>query len=382
MQLGKFKAGQAAALSVILLFSGLGPVLGASLNQQLQQNENQQQQINGKISKYTDVEADLQQSISQKKSQISDTKNKLAGLGTQLTSANNAVSKAQQDLDDSETRLEARTEALGNRLRGIYEEGQVSYLELLFQSASLSDFVNRMEYLSKILANDQMLLRAIEQEKSVISVRKNSLVKQRDNLAQVKTRMEQQNAVMQQQEADYQSKLKQNQEMLDDLWAELQQSQAEEQQIRDLIRQSRYRSPGGARTGALLWPAPSLHAISSKFGYRYHPILHVNKLHSGMDIPVPMGSQVVAAADGVVIYEGLLGGDGNTLIIDHGGGLETLYCHLSAFLVRVGDKVQAGQTIAHSGGAAGAPGAGYSTGPHLHFETRVNGVPEDPLNYL
>ncbi len=378
----RFKAWQAVGLAVIFLFGGLGPVLGASLNQQLQQNQNQQQQINGKISKYTDVEADLQQSISQTDAQISDTKNKLVGLGTQLASANNAVSKAQQDLDDAESRLEARIEVLRDRLRGIYEEGQVSYLEILFQSASLSDFVSRMEYLRKILANDQSLLQAIEQEKSVIAQRRASLVKQRDSLAQVKNQVEQQNAVLQQQEADYQSKLKQNQAMLDNLWAELQQSQAEEQQIRDLIRQSQYRSPGGARTGALLWPAPSLHAISSKFGYRYHPILHVNKLHSGIDIPVPVGSQVVAAADGVVIYAGYLGGDGNTLIIDHGGGLETLYAHLSQFLVRVGDKVQAGQTIAHSGGAAGSPGAGYSTGPHLHFETRVNGVPEDPLNYL
>jgi murein DD-endopeptidase MepM/ murein hydrolase activator NlpD len=381
------KIGLTLSLIVLFLLTTLLPALGDNLTDKLKQNQQQQQQTKQKISKYLDEEADLLQSIVDTEAKMSESMNKLTNLDNQLTAANAEVSKAEKELSESEAELVKRTEALHKRIRGVYQEGEITYLELLFQSSSLSDFVNRLEYLRKILSNDQRLVEEISKQKNEIQTRKSGLIKQRDSVAAVKTQQEQEKSQLQQEQGVYETKLKRKQSMLDELTKELSISQSEEQQIQDqidqVIKNSNPKNPGqGSRPGALIWPAPSVHSISSKFGWRYHPILHVNKLHTGIDIPVSMGSQVIAAADGEVIWAGYMTGYGYTMIVAHGGAMQTLYAHLSSYGARVGDDVRAGQTIALSGGAAGHPGAGYSTGAHLHFEVRINGHPEDPLNYL
>ena len=127
---------------------------------------------------------------------------------------------------------------------------------------------------------------------------------------------------------------------------------------------------------AMTWPVPSSQRITSEYGNRYHPILHVNKFHSGIDIGASEGSQILAANDGMVIFSGVKGGYGNCVMIDHGGGIVTLYGHCSKLLVSEGQNVTKGQNIALVGST------GQSTGPHCHFEVRVNGSTTNPLNYL
>ncbi|HZW82787.1 MAG TPA: peptidoglycan DD-metalloendopeptidase family protein [Candidatus Deferrimicrobium sp.] len=381
------KIGLTLSLIIIFVLSTLLPALGDNLNDKLKENKQQQQQTIQKISKYQDEEEDLRQSLVDAETKMSESMTKLTDLDNQLTTANAEVSKAEKELSASQAELTKRTEALHKRIRGVYQEGEVTYLQLLFQSSSLSDFVNRLEYLRKILSNDQRLVEEISKQKNEIQTRKSGLVKQRDSVAAVKTQQEQEKSQLQQEQGVYQTQLAKKQSMLDQLTKELSISQAEEQQIQaqidQVIKNSKPKnSAQGSRPGALSWPAPSVHSISSKFGMRYHPVLHVYKLHTGIDIPVSMGSQVVAAADGEVIWAGYMTGYGYTIIVSHGGSMQTLYAHLSSYGVRAGDDVKAGQTIALSGGAAGHPGAGYSTGPHLHFEVRINGVPEDPVNYL
>lgn len=125
------------------------------------------------------------------------------------------------------------------------------------------------------------------------------------------------------------------------------------------------------------WPAPGYTTITSPFGWRYHPILHYWRLHAGTDIGAPEGAKAAAAASGTVVSAGWnSGGLGNFVLIDHGGGYETGYGHLSRIVVRKGQKVTMGQQI----GCVGM--TGLATGPHLHFEVRVNGTPVDPLGYL
>jgi murein DD-endopeptidase MepM/ murein hydrolase activator NlpD len=121
-------------------------------------------------------------------------------------------------------------------------------------------------------------------------------------------------------------------------------------------------------------PVPG--AITSGFGYRMHPIFHVRKLHTGVDMHAGMGESIKAAAAGTVVFAGWRGGYGKCVIIDHGGGLATLYAHQSEILVSVGQVVKRGVVIGKVGST------GYSTGPHLHFEVRVNGTPVDPVGYL
>jgi murein DD-endopeptidase MepM/ murein hydrolase activator NlpD len=124
----------------------------------------------------------------------------------------------------------------------------------------------------------------------------------------------------------------------------------------------------------LLWPAAG--PITSGFGYRIHPIFGTRTLHTGIDIGAPYGAPVVAADSGTVIYAGTMSGYGNVVMVDHGGGISTLYGHLSAFSVGNGQSVGRGTRIASVGCT------GYCTGPHLHFEVRINGTPVDPMPYL
>ena len=124
------------------------------------------------------------------------------------------------------------------------------------------------------------------------------------------------------------------------------------------------------------WPVPGYHKVTSPYGNRYHPVLKKNKFHSGVDLRAPMGTPIVAANDGKVLSAGYNSGYGNRIYIDHGGGIVTVYAHNSKLLVKAGDKVKRGQTIAKAGST------GRSTGPHLHFEVRKNGKTTNPMNWI
>ncbi len=148
----------------------------------------------------------------------------------------------------------------------------------------------------------------------------------------------------------------------------------ESNQIETLLQAASVRYAGRNRGGQLLWPA--IGPITSPFGWRIHPIFGTREFHPGVDIGAPYGSTVIAADAGVIEFAGVMTGYGNVVVIDHGGGLATLYGHLSAYAVAVGQNVGRGAPIANVGCT------GYCTGPHLHFEVRINGVPVDPMPYL
>ena len=124
-----------------------------------------------------------------------------------------------------------------------------------------------------------------------------------------------------------------------------------------------------------MWPCPSCHYLTSYFGWRYHPVYHENRYHSGVDIGASYGATVVAADGGTVITSGYVSGYGECIVINHGNGLTTLYGHMSSRVVSVGQSVSKGQTIGYVGST------GVSTGPHLHWEVTLNGQRVDPLNY-
>jgi murein DD-endopeptidase MepM/ murein hydrolase activator NlpD len=128
--------------------------------------------------------------------------------------------------------------------------------------------------------------------------------------------------------------------------------------------------------GKMAWPVPGYSRISSPYGYRIHPIFKVKKLHTGIDIPAPTGTAITAAAAGTVIYSDWLGGYGKVIMLDHGGGVVSLYAHNSALVLSEGQSVKRGDTISKAGST------GNSTGPHLHFEVRKNGAYVDPLPWL
>ena len=128
--------------------------------------------------------------------------------------------------------------------------------------------------------------------------------------------------------------------------------------------------------GEMAWPAPGYYTITSPFGYRVHPILGVTRFHSGVDIGVPTGGKVIAANDGIVIKTTYTSSYGNMVMIDHGGGIVTLYAHGSKIIATLGQEVKRGDVIMEAGST------GWSTGPHLHFEVRLDGEYQQPLDYI
>ncbi len=129
-------------------------------------------------------------------------------------------------------------------------------------------------------------------------------------------------------------------------------------------------------SGKMAWPVPGQSVVTSKFGYRIHPIFKVRRFHPAIDIRAPMGTAIVAAEQGTVLFTGNNGGYGKAIIINHGGGISTQYSHLLSFAVKVGDRVAKGQVIAK------ADHTGWSTGSHLDFIVRLNGEPQNPLLYV
>lgn len=295
-----------------------------------------------------------------------------------LRAAEQQVLSTQQRLVEAEQRLALQRRRFGRRIAASYQEGPVTYTDVMLGSRNLSDFLDRQYYVSRVMGQDAVLLDGLrEAQKSVVRQRQALVEKQKrlaeahqDNLqrvAQVAEQAAARKTLLQELRRDRVLQEQQLQE-LEETSNDIQHSLEEE-----LIR--RQANPGSYRalprwSGGLARPA--MGPITSTFGYRMHPVLRYRRLHAGVDIGAGAGAPVSAAADGEVFFASWRGGYGRCIIVLHGGGMSTLYGHLSRIDVAAGQRVRRGQRI----GAVGS--TGLSSGPHLHFEVRRNGVPVSP----
>ena len=323
----------------------------------------------------------------------------LALLGTELR-----IEEAEEDLAAAQAERDMQEELLRARLRAMHESGSVGYLEVLFQAASFSDFLMRMEYVRAVAEFDQDLLNRLEatearvannietlgrervlitdlhfQQDRAIQAIHNALEEREAWFAIIAQDEERLALLLELQEAE--------QRALEEEFGQVQmQLRAEEAEIERQRRQEQQRQNEAQRQASLAhlnnfngdfsWPVPTHSRISSHFGTRTHPISGRQEHHSGTDIPAPTGTRIIAAQEGVVRLAGRHGGYGITVIIDHYGGYSTLYAHNSQNLVSAGQRVYRGQHIANVGST------GVSTGPHLHFEIRLNGRAVNPMRYF
>jgi len=364
---------------VIALFgvSGL-PLQADELSDALQQQQaiqQQQSQAKGRLDQLTFTADKLKAQIAELNIQVAAAASDLKAKQQAYSQAQSQVAAVEKELAAKEAELEKRRETLAKRLKGIYETGQVSYLELLFQSSDLMDFVTRLEYLSKLVANDQDILAGIQEQKAEITAKKNELVAKRDQAAKLQAQAAAAKTQLDSKQAQYQKALADNKKAEQEVLDDIEKLEAASNALTDTIRKLT-----AAKRGVIgsikEWPLPGYYEISSPFGWRTHPITHKKSLHTGADIPAPSGTPIHAAGDGIVIYTGDYGAYGNVVIIDHGGGYTTLYAHQSKVAAAENDKVKAGDVIGYVGST------GWSTGPHLHFEVRVNGNPTDPLAFF
>ena len=304
--------------------------------------------------------------------------------------ATKAYKDVRKELDATETRIDenedklkvlnkdfaVKRDQLAKRVRDIYINGQINYLDVLFGAKDFQDFFTRMDLLKRVIQQDYDLVQVVFAEKTAIETSQKELEK--DKAAKEKLVV---SAADRKKEAEKKQAAKQA--IIDKMETDratqeriINENLAASKEVEQMIRNSRYQpaSPALSGGGALNWPLGG--PITSPFGWRVHPITGASRFHSGIDIGGDYGDTIHAAGAGIVSYAGWISGYGYAVIIDHGGGISTLYGHNQALLVSEGQSVSQGQAIAECGST------GNSTGPHCHFEVRVDGEPVDPMGYL
>lgn len=340
------------------------------LQDQIQQSHEELEQVQSQLSE------NLLQ-IEQLDEKIRTSENEIEKLNEQVETLQEEIANIQAQLDVAQKNYDKQKEIMETRLVAIYEAGNTKYLEVLLNSSNISEFLSNYYLISEMTRVDKELLNDIETEKKQIEDSKQELEENKKTLAEALKKQTKEGTILQNTKAlrqNYIAKLsdeeKAKQAKIDEM---TEQYESVNNQILELAVQGLDSVYIG---GELAWPVPGYNKITSNYGMRVHPITGQYKLHTGVDIGAPMGAEFVAANDGIVIKAEYNTAYGNMVILDHGGGISTLYAHGTDILVTVGQTVKKNEPILKVGST------GYSTGPHAHFEVRINGVVTDPLPYI
>ena len=297
-------------------------------------------------------------------------------IENQLSELEGKLAITQREYDRAVNEAVQQKELLNKRVRVMYQTGPIGYLAVLLDSSSFGDFISRMDLLRKIINHDVNILKERETYKNAVEEKKLQLETEQEEKEKLKFK-----AVNKKEEVEFVKK--ERQITLDKVFKDLKElEKLEDKLLEESARLTRLIVANQSDTdyagGEMAWPAPGYTRVgpNGKYGMRNHPILKKPRMHAGIDIDVPMGKDIVAANDGKVILAGTNGGYGKCIIIDHGGKISTLYAHNSKLLVKKGDTVKRGQVISKCGST------GLSTGPHLHFEVRINGKHTNPMPYI
>lgn len=349
--------------------------------------ENQKQEVEDKI-KDTNIKLEyVQEELSATMLRVQEIEDKVISyeedieeLGKKMQELQTSIDEATKKLEIASQDYEKKKNILINRLVAMYESGDTVYLDVLLNSKNITDFISRYYVIEEITEYDNELLKYVEEQKNNIEATKQKLENEQSEIKIVKARSEQTSIVLNNMKTLQQSYVKKLSEGEKTLQEQITAFKKEQAEIEAKILAATNGIDGEIQYtgGEMLWPvAISGTAITSNFGIREHPIQGVIKQHTGIDIGnAPLGTPVIAAADGVVSYSGWLGGYGNCVMINHGDGVVTLYGHGNKILTSVGTEVKQGDTIMEVGST------GNSTGPHLHFEVRENGTCVNPLKYV
>lgn len=392
-------AGLAAALLILLSVAlpataGQSPAeledRAARLRERAARQEARGDSLAVKVAALDAQRAEVESRVRALRSQLQRLDTRIDTKERQLTAAQKRMAVLTSELQQILGRLGRRTDVFVDRAVAAYKSGPTGYVEGVLSSSSFNDVLDRYEYYQAALDADSTLLDEIGTLRDGVEERRIEVEQRQEEISEAKLALHADRAavaVMHEERsaalAERERLVSAKQSLLADVRgkearyrAVANQLEKEAAEKRAIIAAAGSTSTGALPTGGgqLLWPAAG--PMTSGYGYRTHPIFGDTRLHTGIDIGAPYGAPVVAADAGAVIYVGVMSGYGNVIVIDHGGGLSTTYNHLSSFLVGSGQSVGRGSQI----GGVGC--TGYCTGPHLHFEVRINGNHVDPMPYL
>ena len=359
------------------------------------------QQVKQETKKLEEQSRKMQQEIKDLDEKMIKSNDAYEACQEKLISVQKQLKKTQQELKEAKASKEDQSRIMSKRIKFLYENGNMAYMEVTFEANNFQEFLKRADYVSKISKYDSNMFLQLQTTEDKIRMATKSLKQDYQNTktltAKAKTekeKLDQAAAKKKSKLASYQKQLASDKELL--AWFEAEEKRQEEMDLAsakdgnadNTTSKSKATTESKKETttttspattvssGNLSWPVPSCHSISSGYGYRIHPVTGVRKLHAGIDIPCSTGTTIVAAASGTVVDAGYNAYNGNYLKISHGNGLETMYLHCSKLLVSSGARVSGGQMIAKSGAT------GMVSGAHLHFVVKKNGNYVNPQNYL
>ena len=388
-------------LAILLASLAAAPAYGAS--------KKDVDSAKGKISSIEEEKKKTEQAIKELETLKADTETYVRKLDSQLETLNVEVNRLEGNIRDKEKTIEETAvkldeagkvekkqyEAMKKRIKYMYEKGDSSYLDILLQSKSMSELLNRAEYISKISEYDRNMLDQYAAVKDGIADDKAQLEKEKAELVvlqeqttskknSVETLVNEKSAELKKvnsqigtktaQVEAYEKDIKAQEDKIKQIEAEIKRQEEEARKKAEAAGQ-KYNTVSIGNI-EFIWPCPSRSRITSGFGGRESPTEGAYSNHQGIDIGAPTGSNIVAAADGTVTISTYSYSAGNYIMLNHGGGVSTVYMHCSQLLVSAGDTVKQGQVIAKVGST------GYSTGPHLHFGVRLNGSYVNPAKYV
>lgn len=363
--------------------------LGEDASDPLQEYRERQQQLQQEMDSLKSQIKDQSIVIEGYRDEISDiearmlvAQQQIDAIQVGIDSANQQISEAEIQIEEAEERLKERQAYLEKRLVDLYIYGDINVIDVIFETSSFEDFVSVFDMTEQIMQQDKNMLNGIAKERNTIINNKIQMETMRDELVEMTYEYEDLKMDLADLQAQKMTAMSAAISTQEGYQAMLDEFEAASNEVSEMIREYMKNNSDSTLSygGTMIWPLPSpwgKNYVTSEYGNRYHPISGSYSFHTGIDIGADGGTSIYAAADGKIISRGWIGGYGNTIIIDHGNGISTLYAHQSAFgSFGVGDYVVSGDVIGYVGTT------GNSTGNHLHFEVRVNGNHTSPWNYL
>lgn len=377
----------------------LASITSDSIKEMEQQMNQAQEERENLQSSLTDIKAvkakleaekkDLKNYVAELDAELAAIQDHIAELNVQITEKEAEIVKTQEELEKAKETEANQYEAMVQRIQSMYEEGESSYLEMIFSGESIAEILNNVEYIEQISAYDKQQLVKYQEIRQLVEVTEQTLLSEKALLDETKEGVLAEEAAMEELIADKEQTLKEYDSNISTKEQAIQEYEADIQEQKEIIealeaaiaaeKKKILEQQGSLMTydgGQFKFPLASYTRLSDDYGMRMHPTLGVEKFHNGIDLAAPTGTAIYAAYDGKVVAASYSSSMGNYIMIDHGDSLYTIYMHASKLYVSTGDIVVRGETIAAVGST------GRSTGPHLHFGVRLNGEYVSPWNYL